>query len=184
VTYGIQEIATLVRQNDMFNAPFLATSPRDLWGKRWNISISYTLRRIIFRFHGGHTLLFGMLTFLGSGILVNLIARKGFFHEYLNYSAFRILSGEHMMFFLISGIVCAAQFSLQPKIESLWIVKMLEEKNPFVLWVIQVVLTSVLTTLMSPLFIAPYARSAFLRGVKFGKPNFVVLYFNRIDFWG
>ncbi|KAL3898475.1 MAG: hypothetical protein SGCHY_002718 [Lobulomycetales sp.] len=89
VRFGATQIFTLIPQNDMFNAPFLAT-------------------RIVFRFRGDRDVrLFSLLTFLVSGLI----------HEYICWASFRILQGRQLLFFLLSGLACLVQGLVGRRVE-------------------------------------------------------------------
>ncbi|KAL3894024.1 MAG: hypothetical protein SGCHY_005508 [Lobulomycetales sp.] len=92
--FGMYQAVLGVPMKNLFNAPFLSTSPRDFWSRRWNRLFSHCFHRIIFRFRpsqrwGGGT--FAMAVFLLSGI----------FHEYINYTTLGTdVLGDNMIFFL------------------------------------------------------------------------------------
>jgi Membrane bound O-acyl transferase family len=80
-----------------FNNPFLSTSLRDFWSRRWNIMLSHTLRQVVYdpiTSRAGPTV--GLITsFLVSGLMHEII---------FYYLASSRPTGEVMAFFLLQGM--------------------------------------------------------------------------------
>ena len=84
-----------VEMEDMFNRPYLATSLRDFWGRRWNILISNVFKRIVYLPLGGRNnrVVAYSAVFFASAV----------YHEYLNfYSGLTPLHNLH--FFVVMGL--------------------------------------------------------------------------------
>ena len=79
----------------MFNSPLIARNPRDFWGRRWNLWFTRTAHRLIFQTTGGpaHPVRAGMMVFLASGMLHEVIATVGNLR----------VDGRMTMFFMVHG---------------------------------------------------------------------------------
>ncbi len=66
---GLTSLAGFVT-DDVFAAPFVARSPADFWGQRWNLFVSGFLRRFVFvpLVRGGHVYRAAAAVFLVSGL--------------------------------------------------------------------------------------------------------------------
>ncbi|KAJ3706231.1 hypothetical protein LUZ61_009936 [Rhynchospora tenuis] len=80
-----------------FNDPFLATSLRDFWSRRWNIMLSQTLRQLVYD---------PVAPRLGPAIgLITSFLVSGLMHEVIfYYLASTRPTGEVMSFFLLQGL--------------------------------------------------------------------------------
>lgn len=83
---------------------------------------------------------------------------SGFFHEYMNYMTFRDASGENMAFFLINGLLTVTQVWIK---RNVWFFK--NHKLP---WVVGNLMVLAMTSLLAPLFVAPYVRGGFFEQAK------------------
>ena len=88
-----------VRMSETFDAPFLARSPRDFWGRRWNLFVTRWAFRNVFVPAGGVRagVRATMLVFLVSGLM----------HEYLVFTCgggFGTKTGHTLAFFLLQGV--------------------------------------------------------------------------------
>ncbi|KAJ3679858.1 hypothetical protein LUZ60_016136 [Juncus effusus] len=85
-----------------FNKPYLSTSLRDLWGRRWNLMVSDILRLTVYnpvRIRYG----------TGTGILATF-AVSGFMHEILfYYITLEKPTGEVSLFFVLHGVCTALE---------------------------------------------------------------------------
>ncbi|CAN6247932.1 unnamed protein product [Urochloa humidicola] len=85
-----------------FDRPYLASSLRDFWGRRWNLVVSAILRPSVYgpvRARAG-TAAAAMATFLVSGLM----------HEAMvYYITLRSPTGEMAAFFLLHGACCVAE---------------------------------------------------------------------------
>ena len=80
---------------EVFVAPMAARSPREFWGRRWNMTFRNTSHRLIFApLQAQSPVLAGALVFLWSAAL----------HEYLVIASLRTSTGEMGAFFVIHGI--------------------------------------------------------------------------------
>jgi Membrane bound O-acyl transferase family len=81
---------------EVFNSPFLSRSPRDFWGRRWNMTFRNAAHRLIFlplrQRHPGWA---AAWVFIWSAAV----------HEYLIFAALQTSRGEMAAFFLSSGAV-------------------------------------------------------------------------------
>ncbi|EEE60653.1 hypothetical protein OsJ_14102 [Oryza sativa Japonica Group] len=85
-----------------FDRPYLASSLRDFWGRRWNLMVSAILRPSVYdpvRARAGKAA--GVVaTFLISGLM----------HEAMvYYMTLRLPTGEMTAFFLLHGVCCVAE---------------------------------------------------------------------------
>jgi len=78
---------------DIFDRPFAATSPRDLWGKRWNLWFHGFVQREVFWPLRRRPQLALLATFVLSGVA----------HEYLVIAALGDTHGEMLAFFGLQG---------------------------------------------------------------------------------
>ncbi|GJN12982.1 hypothetical protein PR202_ga31313 [Eleusine coracana subsp. coracana] len=85
-----------------FDEPYLASSLRDFWGRRWNLMVSAILRPSVYdpvRARAGKAAA-AMATFLVSGLM----------HEAMvYYNNLQPPSGEMLAFFLLHGACCVAE---------------------------------------------------------------------------
>ncbi|PRP80957.1 acidic mammalian chitinase-like [Planoprotostelium fungivorum] len=151
-----------IPMKDMFNNPFAATSPRDMWSNRWNMVVKDIFHDAIFTLNQKKKLgqakkeddpkpeapkKSSMLVNSLNALIVFVVS--GLMHEYINYCTFDLLTGENLLFFIIHGMVCNAQVILQKSFPSL--------KN--IPTVPSMFLNAPVFILTSPLFMAPYIRS-------------------------
>jgi Membrane bound O-acyl transferase family len=88
---------------EVFDRPYLARSPREFWGRRWNMIFRNTAHRLIFLPLLPHSPLFAAaLVFLWSALV----------HEYVVFASLGATRGEMTMFFLVHGFatVLATRF--------------------------------------------------------------------------
>ena len=102
---------------EVFAAPFLARSPADFWGCRWNLFVSDFFRRHIFRplAKGGHTFAAAFAVFLLSGLA----------HEYFVFvcvSRDQFWPGLMTAFFLIQGLAVIAAAWLRSHLRPIFFV--------------------------------------------------------------
>jgi hypothetical protein len=130
--------------DDVWHYPFLATSPRDFWSRRWNRLCRGHFHRVVFtpilRHTGSHSLA-AMSVFVLSGLL----------HDYLNLVAFHQASLANTLFFTVHGVACSAQVYLEKRYPGLrsW-------PKPAA-WA----LNSVFFLATAPIFFWPYVRGRF-----------------------
>lgn len=89
---------------ETFDAPPLARSPREFWGRRWNLFVHRFVVRFLFPALGGRRrpLLATLLVFVGSGLM----------HEYFVLACLGRPSahtGSMLLFFTIQGLAVIAQ---------------------------------------------------------------------------
>uniref|UniRef100_A0A6B2LIN4 Wax synthase domain-containing protein n=1 Tax=Arcella intermedia TaxID=1963864 RepID=A0A6B2LIN4_9EUKA len=87
----------------MFDAPFLATSVRDFWGKRWNLPVAHYFKEFVFgrlRGCGMSGLWAALLVFLVSGVAHEV------FMMFVGDVAYK---GWAMGFFLVHGVLCVVE---------------------------------------------------------------------------
>lgn len=87
-----------------FDRPYLATSLRDFWGRRWNLMVSAILRPSVYepvRARAGNAAAGVLATFLVSGLM----------HEAMVYylSLRWPPNGEMAVFFVLHGVCCVAE---------------------------------------------------------------------------
>lgn len=89
------------RAEPVFDAPLLATSPREFWSRRWN--------RFIARFALRHVASLGPLRGHPTAIVLGVFLASGLFHEYFAWGASgaETVPGAMLAFFLVQGGVVA-----------------------------------------------------------------------------
>jgi hypothetical protein len=91
-----------VHLEPQFNRPYLSSSLRDFWGRRWNLSVSALLRQCVFlpvRARFGAT----------AGVLATFAA-SGLMHEVMfSYITLRPPTGEAAAFFALHGACAVAE---------------------------------------------------------------------------
>lgn len=95
---------------EVFRHPLvLSTSPRDFWGRRWNLMVHSTLRRSVFE-----PVTKGLGWSRSSGALASFAASAAF-HEYQFTFGFfpEYIPGKVTLFFLAQAFICAAQAKLE-----------------------------------------------------------------------
>lgn len=120
--YPFATLAALLLGSDIdsippvHNKPFLSTSLRDFWNRRWNVNTKSELRELVFlpvlRLLGSDVnvkksnkipqwkcLVAGLATFLYSGLM----------HEYIIWSFFGTVDGQQMSFFMLQGVGVIAE---------------------------------------------------------------------------
>jgi len=122
---------------EVFNAPILANSPRDFWGRRWNLCFRNFAYRNIFIPMGGtkHQFLSIPMVFIISGLL----------HEYFVFTIGGDLHGYMMLFFSIHGMTTLVYTKLHQ-----W-----HKKKPFVPNFLAIILHLGWLILTSSLFFQP-----------------------------
>lgn len=145
---GLADVVTgLVMQRgidvaEVFDAPPLARSPRDFWGRRWNLYIHEFARRHVFEAWGGrrHPLRATMGVFLASGLM----------HEYLVFMSLGHPPrhvGFMMLFFALQGLAVVAELALR-----------LRTRTRPLPRPVGIVLHAAWMTATAPLFFAPLAE--------------------------
>lgn len=102
---------------EVFAAPFLARSPADFWGRRWNLFVNNFFRRHVFRplAKGRHTFAAAFAVFLLSGLA----------HEYFVFvcvSREQFLPGLMTAFFLVQGLAVIAATWLRTHLRPIFFV--------------------------------------------------------------
>ncbi|KAF0528062.1 toxin biosynthesis protein [Gigaspora margarita] len=137
------------------NLPFMSTTPRDHWSKRWQIAfreiflgLGYVPTKNLFGKHKKIGKVFGTLSaFFISGLL----------HEHFIYCMWGTRPGEQMSFFLFHGILLIVwEF-----IEGLLVgnrMNMHEVKDSWGIWLFKLVLFNTFGIFSIPFFMEPYLR--------------------------
>ncbi|KAL7314235.1 hypothetical protein PS15m_005833 [Mucor circinelloides] len=118
IPMGALQATLLIRFHDLFDNPFLATSPKDFWNRRWNRMVKNLFRKLIFskanraldakddkkekkktRRFVESPMAFGLLIFFISGL----------FHDFMIAAAAREITFELTAFFLIHGFEVALE---------------------------------------------------------------------------
>jgi hypothetical protein len=139
-----------MKPKELFRTPFIASSPRDFWSRRWNMFFRDFFHKIFFKNVKNLTYLRSIVSALAIFVI------SGLLHEYVYWSIMGKVSGLKMMFFLVHGVVTTLQTILQTLFPVL-------KKVPTV---VAVPLNTVFLALTIPLFISPYVHSGFIRNVK------------------
>lgn len=122
--YGLMTLPSLLLGHPsppLFNLPFLTTSPRDFWSRRWNLLFHGAMIEALWRplanglgivgkntfpkppMQGLRLWLAGFATFIYSA----------FFHEYLCLCLFGYTYWENARFFLIHGAITLTQWTIE-----------------------------------------------------------------------
>ncbi|KAI8897067.1 hypothetical protein BC833DRAFT_621591 [Globomyces pollinis-pini] len=157
----LASIAFCIPYLPLMNRPYLATSVRQFWSKKWNLLIHHSLRQSIFlptlRVFGYAKpsskekvplwcLMFGsLMTFAFSGLM----------HEWLIFVIFDTPScGEQQVFFTLQGILCIMEVVVDNFILTYFKINLSDSiPKPF-----QILYTTIIITLTGPLFMNPYIR--------------------------
>jgi len=134
-----------IHVDEIFDAPFVATSPRDFWGTRWNKWVQRFLRREVFMPLRRKPAVAVLAVFLLSGLA----------HEYLAIAALGTSRGQMLGFFLLQGLALLLTWRL-PRPRSVW--------TRFVGWALH---TAWLVT-TGPLFLEPVFRAAPIERLAWG----------------
>ncbi|RIB11875.1 hypothetical protein C2G38_2249858 [Gigaspora rosea] len=148
-------ILLLFYTKDPMNLPFMSTSPRDFWSKRWHIvlreiflDLGYVPVKNLFGKHKKIGKVFGTLSaFFVSGLL----------HEHIVYCMWGTRPGEQMFFFLFHGLLLI----LWEFVEGLLVgnkMIMHEVKDSWGIWLFKLVLFNTFGIFSIPSFMEPYLR--------------------------
>lgn len=103
--------------------PYLSTSLRDFWGRRWNLIVTYTLRHTVYK--PVRSLLMSK-TVLGpqwasvSGVMATFLV-SGLMHELIFYYVTRVSpTWEVTCFFLLHGVCAVAEFGAVKWLGAKW----------------------------------------------------------------
>ncbi|KAI8877522.1 hypothetical protein K501DRAFT_230111, partial [Backusella circina FSU 941] len=145
VMAGLAQAITGWCMIDMFDSPFLATSPIDFWSNRWNRTVRNLLHSVVFignRTKQASNATRGLMTFVVSGV----------FHELIIWSVCRRVTLENLCFFTLQGLACFIQSKYLPK-----------KQQPVTGWKRAVYVAAQLSfmTLTGRLFLAPFLRHRF-----------------------
>jgi len=146
----IWEFGFNMKPKKLFNAPFLASSPRDFWSRRWNMFFRDFFHKIFFKNVKGITYRRAMISALAIFFI------SGVLHEYVHWAIIGNLSGLNFAFFMLHG----AAATLQAVIQTLF---PLLKRTPT--WV-AIPLHTVFLALTIPLFIDPYLQAGFIKSVR------------------
>lgn len=144
------EVAFNMKPKELFNTPFMASSPRDFWSRRWNMFFRDFFHKIFFKnvksISYVRAIISALAIFFISGIL----------HEYVHWSILGKLSGLNFMFFMVHGVASTLQAIIQTSFPIL-------KRVP--LW-IGIPINTVFLALTIPLFMGPYVESGFIKNVR------------------
>ncbi|TPX70376.1 long-chain-alcohol O-fatty-acyltransferase [Spizellomyces sp. 'palustris'] len=173
VLFSIIELLLRVRTRDMFERPYTSTSLRAFWRWRWNGPFQECLARAIIGGGQSERVRYNEKekvdeerndtkpTSMSATMLAafNIFLLSGVFHEHVNFVAFKDISAQNCMFFLIQfvGLAMELQWSRTKMYKSL----------PDPLRWCAVLLFAALS---GSLFVAPYMRNGGLKAFPF--PDF------------
>ncbi|CAG8763205.1 1386_t:CDS:2 [Gigaspora margarita] len=137
------------------NLPFMSTTPRDHWSKRWQISfreiflgLGYVPTKNLFGKHKKIGKVFGTLSaFFISGLL----------HEHFIYCMWGTRPGEQMSFFLFHGILLIVWEFIEGLLFGDRMI-MHEVKDSLGIWLFKLVLFNTFGIFSIPFFMEPYLR--------------------------
>ncbi|CEP10043.1 hypothetical protein [Parasitella parasitica] len=115
VIMGATQSMFLIRFHDLFDNPFLSTSPKDFWNRRWNRLVHNLFQQLIFvnvvspkssndDEKKKKSLMTSRIT---CGLLIFIIS--GLFHDFMIVAAAREITFELTAFFLIHGVEVALE---------------------------------------------------------------------------
>jgi len=143
------ELVFNMKAKELFHAPFMASSPRDFWSRRWNMFFRDFFHKMFFRNYKSLSYLRATLSSLA------IFAISGLLHEYVHWSIVGKLSGLNFMFFMLHGIVTTSQVIAQTLFPVLRHVPR----------AIGIVINSIFLFFTIPLFVGPYIQAGFVRNV-------------------
>lgn len=143
------ELVFNMKPKELFNAPYLASSPRDFWSRRWNMFFRDFFHKMFFRNHKSITYLRSTLSALA------IFAISGLLHEYTHWAIVGKVSGLNMLFFTVHGIATTGQVAMQMTFPVL-------KKVPRV---VGIFINLVFLLLTIPLFVGPYISSGYVHKV-------------------
>ncbi|CAG8763703.1 9553_t:CDS:2, partial [Dentiscutata erythropus] len=137
------------------NFPFISTSPRDFWSRRWHVvlreifvDLGYDPVKSLFGKHKKFVKIFGTLSaFFVSGLL----------HEHIVYCMWGTRPGEQMIFFLSHGLLLILWEVVEGFLVGNGIV-INEVKDSWGIWLFKLVLFNTIAIFTIPLFMEPYLR--------------------------
>lgn len=139
---GAAQAVTGTRLMHLFNKPFMATSPKDFWGNRWNLVVRNLFRKQIY---------VGKKDPKDSVSTLAMKRLRAFFksalmHEFIMAFVNRSVTFEQFTFFMLNGLIVYLQ-TLVPR--------SFADRVPT--WLCRL-MTLTFLSLISKLFIAPYMR--------------------------
>lgn len=146
----IWELVFSLTPKQLFNAPFMASSPRDFWSKRWNMFFRDFFHKIFYKNHKS----ISYTRAVGSALAI--FAISGILHEYVHWSIMGTISGLNFIFFMIHGVATTLQVAIQSSFPAL-------RRVPLV---VAIPINSVFIALTIPFFVDPYIQSGFIQHVR------------------
>lgn len=112
--------------------------------------MSFNFKRIIFRFRapGSKSPLLALTVFLASGLV----------HEYLAWASFRMLTGENLVFFVVTGAATIVQVYLTGRLE---FITLLQSEWPIATRLTAIFCNTLFFALMGKHFINVYVQGPF-----------------------
>ncbi|KAI9269588.1 hypothetical protein EDC94DRAFT_599309 [Helicostylum pulchrum] len=108
IVMGIAQSLSLIRFKDVFDNPFIASSPKDFWNKRWNRLVNHMFHQFIFtKMSTKKPKQPTKFARIKAGLLI--FAISGLFHDFMIAAATRTITFELTVFFLIHGMVVALE---------------------------------------------------------------------------
>lgn len=138
-----------MKPKELFNAPFMASSPRDFWSKRWNMFFRDFFHKLFFK-----NVKLSYSRAIASALSIFVIS--GVLHEYVVWSIMGKFSGQNFLFFMIHGLATTVQGFFQMKFPIL-------RRIPLALCI---PINTVFLALTFPLFLGPYVQNGFVHDVK------------------
>ncbi|KAJ1994049.1 hypothetical protein H4R33_000451 [Dimargaris cristalligena] len=108
----------------IFDQPFLATSPRDFWSRRWNLLFKDTFHIVVFkpvqrRVGGTRGIAGPQAPVVQFSAALAVFLFSGLLHEYILIAVCGRSAGEEMLFFVLHGLLTCGQVGLQQVIPPL-----------------------------------------------------------------
>ncbi|KAG2231340.1 hypothetical protein INT48_006552 [Thamnidium elegans] len=163
IAFGVMQIVLGKHTIESMHEPFFSTSPRDFWGRRWNLFVSHFLHSQVFSIRISTTVdkkkkgmikkkqiwtqtkeFRGFMSFFASGV----------FHEMMIMSINRKITLENFVFFLIHGLAAYLEIKFRKAYN-------LKQDPTGITRILCNVCTVVFFGVTGRLFVSPYLRDSF-----------------------
>eukprot|EP00741_Cyanophora_paradoxa_P019267 tig00000215_g18602.t1 len=147
ILIGVYSLITGIEFGILFDNPFLASSPRDLWSRRWNLPNIVFFREVVFEPVRARLLKAGVRRRVaGAAAATAVFGASAAVHEAIVVLGTGETRGEQVLFFSLHGAVCILQ-------------TLLEGLVPAPPRALAILATSVFFSLTNTIFLAPFERS-------------------------
>ncbi|KAJ3319930.1 hypothetical protein HDV06_005829 [Boothiomyces sp. JEL0866] len=152
----------------LMNLPYLSTSARDFWSRRWNLIVGNCLRRGVFvpilimmgyrkQVAEGKPIPFGLIAFASLGTFL----ASALLHEWILFIVLdKPSSFEQFNFFMLHGLICILEVLVS------WFAKLNGVDFAQFPWILKVLYTHGIMFITGPLFMNPFFRERTWKIVK------------------